>query len=60
MTDYDEGNLAAGTLVTDQFEEISVSTPSEFGVIVFNTNHPSGEDLAILLFSFRARRSTAY
>ena len=44
MTDYDEGNLAAGTLVTDQFEGINVFTPSEFGVMVFDTNNPTGED----------------
>lgn len=44
MINFDEGNLAAGTLVTDQFEGINVSTPSEFGVMVFDTNNPTGED----------------
>ena len=44
MINFDEGNLAAGTLITDQFEGINVSTPSEFGVMVFDTNNPTGED----------------
>ena len=44
MINFDEGNLAAGTLVTDQFEGINVSTPSPFGVMIFDTNNPTGED----------------
>ena len=42
--DFDEGNLAAGTMVTDQFEGINVSTDSEFGVMIFDTNNPTGGD----------------
>lgn len=44
MINFDEGNLAAGTLVTDQFEGLEISTPSEFGVMVFDTNNPTGGD----------------
>ena len=44
VINFDEGNLGAGTLVTDQFEGISVSTTSKFGVMVFNTDNPTGDD----------------
>ncbi|HEY9769239.1 MAG TPA: hypothetical protein V6C71_12230 [Coleofasciculaceae cyanobacterium] len=44
MIDFNEGNLTAGTIVTDQFEGLNISTPSEFGVMVFDTNNPTGED----------------
>ena len=44
MINFDEGNLTAGTVVTDQFEGLSISTPSEFGVMVFDTNNPTGGD----------------
>ena len=43
--DFDEGNLAAGTIVTDQFEGISISTSSEFGVMIFDTGNPTGGDV---------------
>ncbi len=42
--DFDEGNLPAGTIITDQFEGISISTSSKFGVMIFDTNHPTGGD----------------
>ena len=42
--DFDEGNLAAGTVIIDQFEDITISTPSEFGVMIFDTNNPTGGD----------------
>ena len=41
---FDEGNLPAGTIVTDQFEGITLSTPAETGIMVFDTNNPTGED----------------
>ena len=42
--DFDEGDLAAGTIVTDQFEGISISTASDLGVMIFDTGNPTGED----------------
>ena len=44
MIDFDEGNLPAGTVITDQFEGLSISTPEEFGVMIFDTNNPTGGD----------------
>ncbi len=43
-TNFDEGNLTAGTIVTNQFEGFNISTPSEYGVMVFDTARPTGED----------------
>ncbi len=42
--DFDEGNLPAGTVITDQFEGLTISTPQEFGVMIFDTNNPTGGD----------------
>lgn len=44
MINFDEGSLAAGTIITDQFEGVTISTPSEYGVMIFDTNNPTGED----------------
>ena len=49
--DFDEGNLAAGTIVTDQFEGIDISTSSEFGVMIFDTGNPTGGDDDLFTFS---------
>jgi hypothetical protein len=39
-------DLAAGTVLTDQFADlgITVATDSEFGAMIFNTDHPTGGD----------------
>ena len=42
--DFDGAELAAGTVVTDQFDGATFSTPSEFGVMLFDTENPTGED----------------
>jgi len=41
---FDGHNLAAGTLVSNQFDGVEFSTPSEFGVMLFDTNNITGED----------------
>lgn len=41
---FDEHNLAAGTVVTDQFYGVEFSTSSEFGLMLFDTNNITGED----------------
>ncbi|ELS05317.1 heme peroxidase family protein,putative calcium-binding protein [Xenococcus sp. PCC 7305] len=41
---FDEGSLAAGTVITDQFTGINISTSSEFGVMLFDTDNVTGED----------------
>ena len=41
---FDEHNLAAGTIVTDQFYGVEFSSSSEFGVMLFDTNNITGED----------------
>ena len=41
---FDEHNLAAGTIVTDQFYGVEFSSSSEFGVMLFDTNKITGED----------------
>ena len=42
--DFDAGDLAAGTIISDQFEGISISSSSEFGAMLFDTNNITGED----------------
>jgi hypothetical protein len=39
-------DLAAGTVLTDQFTDlgITVATDSEFGAMIFDTDHPTGGD----------------
>ena len=44
MIDFDEGNLPAGTVITAHFKGLSISTPEEFGVRIFDTNNPTGGD----------------
>ena len=41
---FDEHNLAAGTIVTDQFYGVEFSTSSESGLMLFDTNNITGED----------------
>lgn len=41
---FDEHNLAAGTVVTDQFYGVEFSSSSEFGAMLFDTNNITGED----------------
>ncbi len=42
--DFDAGDLAAGTIISDQFEGISISSSSDFGAMLFDTNNITGED----------------
>ena len=42
--DFDEPNLAAGDLVSEQLDGVEFSTSSEFGVMIFDTNNVTGED----------------
>ncbi len=44
IIDFNAGNLAAGTVITDQFEGVKISSSSEFGVMLFDTNNVTGED----------------
>ncbi len=44
LVNFDENNLAAGTIVTDQFDGVEFSSSSEFGVMLFDTNNITGED----------------
>ena len=41
---FDENNLAAGTIVTDQFDGVEFSSSSEFGLMLFDTNNVTGQD----------------
>ena len=41
---FDEHNLAAGTIITDQFYGVEFSSSSESGVMLFDTNNITGED----------------
>ena len=42
--DFNEPNLTAGTIVTNQFDGVEFSSSSEFGVMLFDTNNITGED----------------
>ncbi|MDJ0590378.1 MAG: beta-propeller fold lactonase family protein [Pleurocapsa sp. MO_226.B13] len=47
ITVYFEGDdLVAGTIITEQYSDLglTISTSSEFGAMLFDTNHPTGED----------------
>ena len=44
MINFEAANLAAGNIVTDQLEGITISTSAEHGVMIFDTNNPTGED----------------
>ena len=41
--DFDESDLAAGTLITN-LDGVEFSTSTEFGLMIFDTNNPTGED----------------
>ena len=41
---FDEHNLAAGTVITDQFYGVEFSSSSEFDAMLFDTNNITGED----------------
>lgn len=41
---FDELELTAGTIITSQFSGLEFSTPSEFGLMLFDTNNVTGED----------------
>ena len=45
---FDTANLAAGTIITDQFEGVNISSSSEFGVMLFDTNNITGRDFDLL------------
>ena len=42
--DFDDSNLTAGTTITNQLDGIEISSSSEFGVMLFDTNNITGED----------------
>jgi hypothetical protein len=42
--DFEQGNLAAGTMISDQFEGVKFSTLSEFGLMLFDSQNPTGDD----------------
>ena len=42
--DFNQQNLTAGTIITNQFEGVEFSSSSEFGLMVFDTNNVTGED----------------
>lgn len=44
--DFEGDDLAAGTIISDQYGDLglTISTPSEFGAMLFDTNNPTGED----------------
>ena len=44
LVNFDENDLAAGTIVTDQFDGVEFSSSSEFGLMLFDTNNVTGED----------------
>jgi serralysin len=44
VVDFEGDGLVAGTVVTDQFEGISVTTDTEFGAMLFDTLNPTGGD----------------
>ena len=41
---FDENTLAAGTIITNQFEGVEFSSSSEFGVMIFDSNNVTGAD----------------
>ena len=41
---FDEHNLAAGTVITDQFDGVEFSSSSELDLMLFDTNNITGED----------------
>lgn len=42
--DFDEDNLAAGTIISDQYAGIEFSTSNEFGLMLFDSDNVTGED----------------
>ena len=44
--DFEGDDLSAGTIITDQYANIglTISTSSEFGAMLFDTNNPTGDD----------------
>ncbi len=42
--DFEGDGMAAGMAVTDQLEEVTVSTDTEFGAMIFDTSNPTGGD----------------
>lgn len=42
--DFEQGDLTAGTVVSDQFTGVAFSTSSEFGLMLFDSDNPTGED----------------
>lgn len=41
---FNLGNLAAGTVITDQFDGLEFSTSGEFGLMLFDSDNPTGDD----------------
>jgi hypothetical protein len=50
---FDEHNLAAGTIVTDQFYGVEFSSSSESGVMLVDTNDITGEDFDLASTDFK-------
>ena len=42
--DFEGKDLMAGDIITDQFEGVTISTASEFGAMLFDTEKPTGSD----------------
>ena len=48
--DFEGEELAAGTMISDQYDYMgmTISTTSEYGVMLFDTNNPTGDDLDLM------------
>lgn len=42
--DFEQGDLAAGTVITDQFAGVEFSSDSEFGLMLFDSDNITGQD----------------
>ena len=41
---FDENDLTAGTTISNQFDDVEISSSSEFDVMLFDTSNITGED----------------
>ena len=44
VVDFEGTGLVAGTVVTEQFEGVTITTDTEFGAMLFDTGKPTGGD----------------
>ena len=42
--DFEGDDLESGTVITDQFDGITIATDTEFGAMLFDTDNPTGGD----------------